>query len=64
MKTVDQIADELLVSRNTVVKLIHTGLLTAIKVGDQYRIQEESFKRFISTATIEQTFKKTSQSNI
>lgn len=50
--TVDQIAKELNVSRNTVIKLIKEGKLQAIKVGDRYRIKENNFDQFITASEV------------
>lgn len=52
MLTIDQIAKELIVSRNTVVNLIKKGSIGAIKIGDQYRIPDENFRQFISNSTL------------
>lgn len=52
MLKVDEVANDLKVSRGTVVSLIKKGKLQAIKVGDQYRIPELSFRSFISNVTI------------
>ena len=46
MLTIDQVKEELQVSRNTVISLIKKGLLRAIRVGRQYRISEEDFNQF------------------
>ena len=58
MLKVDQIAERLNVNRGTVVSLIKKGNLGAIKVGDQYRIPEESFRTFVSQSTISEPFEK------
>jgi excisionase family DNA binding protein len=52
MLTVDELAIQLKISRGTVIKLIKNGDITAIKVGDQYRVPEANYQRFISTATL------------
>lgn len=50
MKTINEIAEGLQVSRNTIVSLIKKGEIKAFKVGEQYRIPEESLKSYLNTA--------------
>lgn len=52
MLTIDEIAAKMRVHRNTIRRLIKKGEITAIKVGDQYRVEDSAFNRFISGATI------------
>lgn len=52
MMTVNQVAEKLLVSRGTVVNLIKSGSIKAIKVGDQYRIPDEQFNQFLSASEV------------
>ena len=49
MLRVDELAEKLDISRGTVVSLIKKGEIGAIKVGDQYRIPEENYQRFINS---------------
>ena len=55
MLNIDQIAMKLAVSRNTILSLIKKGEIKAIKVGDQYRIPEESFNKFMSASEVDPT---------
>ncbi|MFH0863848.1 MAG: helix-turn-helix domain-containing protein [Candidatus Gottesmanbacteria bacterium] len=52
MLTVDEVAEKLEVSRNTVVSFIKKGQLGALKIGGQYKIGEENLRTYISNATI------------
>lgn len=44
---VNEIAKDLRVTRNTVIALIKKGEISAIKVGDQYRVPEENYVKWI-----------------
>ncbi len=44
---VRDIADTLQIGRNQAYKLISTGEIKAVKVGNQYRIPRESFIEFL-----------------
>jgi excisionase family DNA binding protein len=44
--TIEEIAERLRVSRNTVVSLIDRGELPAIRVRRQYRVKESDFLDF------------------
>jgi excisionase family DNA binding protein len=46
---VNEIANELRVTRNTVIALIKKGEISAIKVGDQYRVTEENYTQWLNT---------------
>jgi len=46
--TIEEIADRLRVSRNTIVSLIDRGELPAIRVRRQYRIKESDFLDFVN----------------
>lgn len=50
MLTVDMIAEKLNVSRNSIVTLIKSGQLKAIKIGRQYRISEDSFNQLMKAS--------------
>jgi excisionase family DNA binding protein len=52
MMTIDEVAAELKISRNTVVKLIRLGKIKAIKVLDQYRIPEDQFKSYLTSSEV------------
>jgi excisionase family DNA binding protein len=52
MFTIDELATKLKVHRNTVKSLIESGDLVAIRVGNQYRIPEESYNEFISMSEV------------
>jgi excisionase family DNA binding protein len=45
--TPDDVAHRLKVDRQTVYRLLKRGEITAFKVGDQWRIDEEDLKTFI-----------------
>ena len=47
MKTVKEIAEQLRVSRKTVLRWIRTGKLKAIKVDRTVRIREEDYSHLI-----------------
>lgn len=47
MLTVKQISEQLKLSENTVLKLIHRGEIKALKAGKQYRIQLEDLHSYI-----------------
>lgn len=48
--TVEEVAKILKVSTSTVRKLIKSGKLEAIEVGNQYRVTEEELDRFLGRA--------------
>ncbi|KAF0247651.1 MAG: hypothetical protein FD167_2946 [bacterium] len=52
MLTVDQVAEKLNVHRNTVINLIKQGKIRAIRIGDQYRIPEETYSQFITASEV------------
>jgi len=52
MLTIDQVAEKLHISRNTVVTLIKKGQIKAVKIGSQYRISDEQFNQFMSASEI------------
>jgi len=43
-----EVAERLGVSKHTVIRLIERGVLSGIRVGDQYRIRKESVERLIN----------------
>lgn len=47
MLDVLQIAERLKVHRMTVYRLIHAGKIDAYRVGNSYRITEESFEAYL-----------------
>lgn len=52
MLTIDEVASNLKVSRNTIVTLIKKGEIKAIMVGNQYRIPKDQFQDFISASEV------------
>ena len=52
MLTVDQVAEKLNITRNTVISIINKGSIKAIRVGKQFRIPEENFNQFISASEV------------
>jgi excisionase family DNA binding protein len=46
--TVEEVAEFLKVSEATVRRLIKTGQLEAVPVGNQYRITQEALDKFLS----------------
>lgn len=52
MLTVDQVAQKLNVSRNTVISLVKKGQIKAIKIGDQYRIDPKQFEEFMTASEV------------
>lgn len=55
MFTVDELTKELKVSRNTIISLIKSGHITAIKVGSQYRIPKGNLDKFITASEVTNT---------
>ena len=50
MKTINEIAYELLVHRRTVKRWIQKGLLRAIKIDNTWRVTDEEYRRFLEEA--------------
>lgn len=49
--TTKEVADHLRVSRMTVNRMIHAGVLEAIRPGRSYRIKRESLQALLAGAT-------------
>ena len=49
--TIDEIAERLRVSRDTVRRLIERGELRAMKIGSQWRIAEEDLDAYVRRTT-------------
>ena len=48
--TIEQVAERLQVSTQTVRRLIKDGKLKAVRVGIQIRVREEDLQRFLSSS--------------
>ena len=51
--TITEVTVDLKVEKETVYKLIRSGKLKAFKIGNRYRVSEESLKQFKEEATSE-----------
>jgi excisionase family DNA binding protein len=49
--TVSQCAEFLAVSRMTAYRLVHSGELRSIKVGNQFRVPLSAFREYLGDAT-------------
>lgn len=52
MLTIQEVADKLRVSRETIRKVIIKGDLKALKIGTEYRIQESDFQEYLESIKI------------
>ena len=48
--SVDDIADTLAIGRNKAYRLVNTGEIKALKIGQHYRIPRDEFISFIKTS--------------
>lgn len=55
--TPDEVSKILKVGYRTVLDMINTGLLEAIKIGRQYRIPQNSLNSYIKSSIIKPEFK-------
>lgn len=51
--TVEELAEELMVSRETIRRRIRSGIIGAVAIGRYYRIPAEQVKKFCSIVTDE-----------
>lgn len=51
--TVEELAEELMVSRETIRRRIRDGIIGAVAIGRYYRIPAEQVKKFCSIVTDE-----------
>ena len=47
------VAKRLDIAERTVIRLIHSGQLSAHKIGKQYRILEEDYKKYLQSTLIQ-----------
>lgn len=55
MLKINQVAEKLSVNRVTVSKMIQTGQLKAVKIGDTYRVSDEALDQFLSACEYKPT---------
>ena len=51
--TVAEVADVMRVSKMTVYRLVHSGEMSAVRVGRSYRVPQEALEQYLSTSYIE-----------
>lgn len=50
--TLPEVSEILKTSKRTILRYIKTGELTAIKLGNSYRVTKESLERFVDNHTV------------
>ena len=51
--TVAEVADVMRVSKMTVYRLVHSGEMSAVRVGRSYRVPQDALEQYLSTSYIE-----------
>lgn len=50
--SVAQVAGHLNVSKMTIYRLVHTGKLPAVRIGQSYRVSEEAVANYLENGTV------------
>lgn len=51
--SVAQVAGHLNVSKMTIYRLVHTGKLPAVRIGQSYRVSEDAMTRYLENGTVQ-----------
>ncbi|MCW2132409.1 helix-turn-helix domain-containing protein [Arthrobacter sp. VKM Ac-2550] len=50
--SVAQVAGHLSVSKMTIYRLVHTGKLPAVRIGQSYRVSEDAVAKYLENGTV------------
>ncbi|QTG79430.1 helix-turn-helix domain-containing protein [Arthrobacter crystallopoietes] len=53
--SVAQVAGHLNVSKMTIYRLVHTGKLPAVRIGQSYRVSEDAVAKYLEGGTVRAT---------
>ena len=53
--SVAQVAGHLNVSKMTIYRLVHTGKLPAVRIGQSYRVSEDAMTQYLENGTVRAT---------
>jgi len=51
--TVAEVAEIMRVSRMTVYRLVHSGEMPAVRVGQSYRVPQDALERYLAASYVE-----------